>query len=202
MKLEDKRLQKFGLTYLGNVSIKQIPRVDLDDEIDLVDFFETQPSFLCCHSEDVKKAGTFKKVPHDRVMRVIHLPKGTKYTNEKNKPKIAGEGGAFIVEQQWVHIKDDYCPPFYRGEPKASRKVEFSIYEADEFNKKFVPERKKDASKKNMTDTIRFLNAKTNLKKMGKFRRLQEMIALGLLLKISKLHQKGRINVPVQWHSY
>ena len=198
MRLEDKRLKKMGLTYLGHVSIKQIPGVDLDDEIRLVDFFETHPSF----SEDVKKAGAFKKVSHDNVMRVIRLPEGTKYTDEQNKVKVAGQRGIFVVERQWIDVKDDYCPPFYRGEPEASRKVEFCVCEADEFKKKFVLERKKDASEKSIMDTIRFLNAKSNLKKMGKFKSLQEMVALGLLLKFSKFHQRGRIDVPVQWHSY
>lgn len=202
MKLEDKRLKKMGLTCLGHVSINQIPGVELDNEIRLVDFFETQPSFLCCRAEDVKKAGTFEKVSHDNVMRVIRLPEGTKYTDEQNKAKIAGKGGIFVVERQWIHVKDDYCPPFTRGKPEASRKIEVSVYEADEFSKKFVPERKTDASEESIADTIRFLNAKTNLKKMGKFKRLQEMATLGLLLKLSKFHQRGRISVPVQWHSY
>ena len=202
MKLEDKRLKKVGVAYSGTHDLlEKVPGVNQSSRISLVNLFEKVPSFLCYRLPiDEKDSDTSS----GKMMRAIRLPEGTQYRDSERNIKTAGVGGVFIVENQWVDIHDINCRPFHRAPLTAERHVEFSVYEADKFEKLFALERKEDASQKAIENVIRFMNAEQIKPEQAKktLARIQEFIILRFILGRSKLHQKGRIDVPVNWQYY
>ena len=183
--------------------IEKIPGIGQCDRNFLMELFEKVPSFLCCCKHDIQKEGSFEKVALDRVMRVIRLPEGTQY-KVKGQLKTAGVGGVFIIEQRWLSIPNymNVIDP-YSGRPDRQETMEihyigkFSAYEADSFNKEFALERKEDASQKDVENTVRFIKAEKEKASKNTLGVLREMFTLAFLLKKSKIHQKGRVYIPV-----